>query len=496
MNTSADGMFPTLKAQRLPLWQVFTVLALMLLDLSWIAAAYTLLAGRLLDLHTGRVFLVFGAIYLVTYLAASALHFLELDEGIVQVLLLTIPISGLVWAAGNLVYFEDPSNIARIIHRYLSSFRSLSVLFKPEFLLTVAVISLWRRGLSIARHPVGPRFIRRAFNSGLLALVATGIVVASLGRSFPSLEAALFFFSSLIAMGGARLSSLSRLHGGREIPFEREWVVGLNLLAGGILVIAGGLGLLAGGPLAVWIGDLLSHIGRFLSRIVLLILWPLLYLFERALAWFIGFIEPFFQGLQAEPIELITVTGMQEAIESLEDLQTVVWAPQVRAILSTVLAVGSVIFLIWIIHYTVRNYRIRHRIKGPQEVERIWPSGSGLDYLRALLQGKAKRAIEGISRLNPAARFIAAARIRRIYASLLRMSARLGEPRSPAETPLEFMENLERIFPASRAELTTITHAYLRVRYGELPETRGQIDEVEYAWKFVRKRGQPNEWAG
>ena len=58
------------------------------------------------------------------------------------------------------------------------------------------------------------------------------------------------------------------------------------------------------------------------------------------------------------------------------------------------------------------------------------------------------------------------------------------------------MENLERIFPASQAELATITHAYLRVRYGELPETRGQVDEVESAWELVRKRGRPDEDAG
>jgi hypothetical protein len=496
MNTNAGSMPSNFNIQRLPLWQVFTVLALMLMDLSWITAASTLLMGRLLDVYAGRVFMVFGVIYLVTYLAANAVHFMELDEGINQVLLLTIAISGLLWAASNLIYLKEPLSIAGIIGRYLSSFGSLSVLFKSEFLLTITVIFLWRRGLSIARHAVGPRFIRSALNRGVLALVTTGIVATGLGRSLPTLEAALFLFSSLIAMGGARLSSLSRLRGGRGIPFEREWVVGLNLLAIGLLVIAGGLGLLVGGPLSVWIGDLLSIVGGFVARVLLLMLGPLLYLFGIALAWLIGFIEPFIQGLQAEPTGLATATGMQEAIKSLEELQTVAWAPRVGSILSTVLAVGSGIFLIWVILSTVRKYRSGHLIKGPQEVERIRLSGSTLDYLRALLQGKAKQAIEGISRLNPAARFIAAARIRRIYASLLRMSVRLGEPRSPSETPLEFMDNLERVFPASQVELATITHAYLRVRYGELPEERGQVEEVESAWELVRKRGRPDGEAG
>ncbi len=489
MNTSATGIPSTLNVQRLSLWQVFTVQALMLMDLSWITAVYTLLAGRLLDLHAGRVFLFFGAIYLATYLVASALNFLELDDGVIQVLLLTIAITGVIWAASNLIYFEEQLNIVGIIGRYLSSFKSLAVLFKSEFWLTIVVIFLWRRGLFIARHAVGPRFVMRAFKNGVLALVAAGIVAASLGRNLPIFEAALFLFSSLIAMGGARLSSLSRLRGGKGIPFEREWVVGLTLYAFGLLIIAGGLGLLAGGPLWLWFTGLLSIVGRFVARALLLVLEPFLYLFGIGLAWLIGFIKQLIQGLQMEPLELTTATGMQEAIESLEELQTVAWVPQVGSILSTILAVASGIFLFWIILYTVRKYRSGHLIKGPQEVERIRLSGSALDYLRALLRVRAKRAIEGISRLNIAARFIAAARIRQIYAGLLRLSARLGESRAPSDTPLEFMENLERVFPTSQVELATITHAYLRVRYGELPETSGQVEEVESAWERVRRRG-------
>lgn len=480
-----------LNLQRIPLWEVFTVLALILMDLSWISAIFTLLVENQLDVQPGSVFLVLGLIYLATYLVGNALQYLELDDGIVQLLLLTLAIAGLLWAASSLIYHEEPLNIAGVIGRYLSSFGSFSFLFKPEFLLTITVIALWRRGLSIARQAVGPRFIRRAFNRGVLVFVVLGIFVAGLGRSLSMLGAALFLFAGLMAMGGARLSSLSRSRGGRGIPFEREWVVGLTLLASGVLVFAGGMGLLAGGPLSVWLGDLLSTLGGFVSRILFLILGPFLYLFARAMAWVVGFL----QGLPAEPMELYT-TGMQEAFENLDEIQAIARTSQVGSILNTILAVGSGIFLFWVILYTVRKYRSGHLVKGPQEVERIRLSGSALDYLRALLQGRAKRVIEGISRLNLAARFIAAARIRQIYASLLRLSARLGEPRAPSDTPLEFMENLERIFPASQVELATITHAYLRVRYGELPETNGQVEEVESAWELVRKRGRPDEEAG
>ncbi len=116
-------------------------------------------------------------------------------------------------------------------------------------------------------------------------------------------------------------------------------------------------------------------------------------------------------------------------------------------------------------------------------------AGSLSDYLRGI-QDRAKQAFEGMSRMNPAARLIAAARIRIIYARLLKLGSRLGQPREPAVTPTEYLAVLDRVFPASRDELELITNAYLRVRYGELPESRTEVTQVEAAWGVVRRRGR------
>ena len=84
MKTNSSSMHSTLNLQRIPLWQVFTVLALILMDLSWISAIFTLLVENQLDVQPGSVFLVLGLIYLATYLVGNALQYLELDDGIVQ----------------------------------------------------------------------------------------------------------------------------------------------------------------------------------------------------------------------------------------------------------------------------------------------------------------------------------------------------------------------------------------------------------------------------
>ncbi|MCJ7659805.1 MAG: DUF4129 domain-containing protein, partial [Anaerolineales bacterium] len=66
---------------------------------------------------------------------------------------------------------------------------------------------------------------------------------------------------------------------------------------------------------------------------------------------------------------------------------------------------------------------------------------------------------------------------------------RLGDPRPVAQTPLEFLPTLEHTFPGREIDLEDITRAYLRVRYGELPETRQEVDQVEESWERVRVQG-------
>jgi hypothetical protein len=72
----------------------------------------------------------------------------------------------------------------------------------------------------------------------------------------------------------------------------------------------------------------------------------------------------------------------------------------------------------------------------------------------------------------------------------MELSEDLGRPRNPAKTPLEFLPSLNELFPALDVELARITQAYLQVRYGELPETRQEVEEVEKAWARLHTQGQ------
>lgn len=63
-------------------------------------------------------------------------------------------------------------------------------------------------------------------------------------------------------------------------------------------------------------------------------------------------------------------------------------------------------------------------------------------------------------------------------------------PRPLSRTPLEFLPAMKELLPTVREELELITHTYTRVRYGDYPESKAEIDHVERAWQRVLEDGK------
>ena len=122
--------------------------------------------------------------------------------------------------------------------------------------------------------------------------------------------------------------------------------------------------------------------------------------------------------------------------------------------------------------------------------------GDVINLLRKAIRNRLDsigQSLRGRSRLRPGQRWLAAARIRRIYARMMDLAKQLGVPRHPASTPLEFQPILEDVLPGARDEVGLITAAYLRVRYGEIPETNEEIELVENAWEQVSTQGKEKQ---
>ncbi|GAB4271238.1 MAG: hypothetical protein Kow0080_16440 [Candidatus Promineifilaceae bacterium] len=75
--------------------------------------------------------------------------------------------------------------------------------------------------------------------------------------------------------------------------------------------------------------------------------------------------------------------------------------------------------------------------------------------------------------------------IRRIYQRLVYEAEQLGFPRDETVTPYEFLPTLLAIWPHHEQELSLITQAYVRIRYGEAPESQDELHQIEAAWSRI-----------
>ncbi|HSO26843.1 MAG TPA: DUF4129 domain-containing protein, partial [Anaerolineales bacterium] len=112
-----------------------------------------------------------------------------------------------------------------------------------------------------------------------------------------------------------------------------------------------------------------------------------------------------------------------------------------------------------------------------------------LDALRKAARDRFQEAADALGRLRPGRRRLAA-RVRQLYAELLDLARELDAPRPEGKTPLEFLPILEEEFAGLGAELNVLTQAYVRVRYGELPESVEEVRQVEAAWERLRHTGE------
>jgi ABC-type methionine transport system permease subunit len=71
MNSTPNSLPLSMISHRVHRWEIFTILMLILMDLSWITPAYSLLIGWSLGTSAAIAFLVFGVIYLTSSIVAS-----------------------------------------------------------------------------------------------------------------------------------------------------------------------------------------------------------------------------------------------------------------------------------------------------------------------------------------------------------------------------------------------------------------------------------------
>lgn len=495
LNTDTQLQPGTADRPRLRVWRELTIFSSLLMELSWTIIWYQVLIRSAQQVAYPRAFMVLGSIMLSAYLLGRVLNALELHLWLRRSVMGAVLVVCLFAGMDALLYYREVVGLRELLDRPLRTFQDMANIIPPEFwVITIVLFVAWR-GLAFVDRNIGPSDVLARFRIGLVMFLIYGLLLPILNE--PALIALyLFLFFGLLSLSSARVAVITRLRGGQYSRFDRHWLVGI---VGTILLVVGGAALLvvaAGEQIFAW----LEILARGAIYLLVLLLSPLMLLVIEGILWIGRLInlpviiqtildlfqklQLFFENLSSSISRWLESIGSQEMLKSL--LETL-------AALRPLALWGGLLAALLLVLLAVRRYARNEKAEKEEEAGSQIDQPDLLDLLRRFLRRGLNRVVETLEQafnLRQARRLLAAARIRRIYASLMRLSARLDQPRPASRTPLEFLPALERLFPGLSAELNTITQAYLLVRYGELPESQNEIEAVETAWRKVINDGQ------
>jgi len=422
------------------------------------------------------------------------MDYLYLKKSIRQGIMIVFIIIGILVGIKTMLYAHEPMSLSELFTRPLRSFADLKSIIPVEFIVIITVLIGFWRGLSIAQEHLGPSSVMDHFWIGIVMYVIFIFVNTIVTGETPGDFFYLFLFSSLVAMCAARMTVVGMLRGGKENKFNRFWFLGIILAA--LLVV--GLSSLLGGV----IGDKLAWIGVLILGIfgsLLVFMWILI---NPIVSFLITFLGNLFQNSKG-------IAGLEESLQNINKLirgfgQRIIdmvgnsgignLVARIAPTIKTIILIAIVLLVIFgvVAWMAIRLWRDRERRRLGEDQKIDLKGGNIIQMLIEFLRQGWNGALNSLVQMtdfNRRQRIRAAARIRQVYAELMELCMNLGHPRADAETPLEFEFELNLLFPELHPEVSIITEAYNSVRYGQLPETQQEVEDVESAWKKVDSSG-------
>jgi hypothetical protein len=358
-------------------------------------------------------------------------------------------------------------------------------LLPPEAGISAIAVFLWWRGISISQRNLTFQGVAFSFRLGVLLLIVSAPLLSILMAYDATVFILLFFFFSLMAVALARVEEVSRAKGGVGAPFNFAWLATVIGSIAAVLVTALLISQVYSIEGFAQVLRWLQPVFDLLLRIMEYVLMLLFRLLSPLLQWLVRIIQGVFEILSRnirgfESLRPLPPTDLSRA-EPIQPPRLLVDALRYVCLGFTVAGILAALAL------TLRQ-RLDKQRKGDEVRESLWSSAVfAKGMLSSLRDGWDRlRDLAGlVGRFGPGLRLYAAVSIRKIYANMARLAASRGFPRQPAQTPYEYMPALGLAFPDCQAEAIVITEAYVRVHYGELPESIRELQRIQECWRQI-----------
>ena len=346
------------------------------------------------------------------------------------------------------------------------------------------VIIVWWRGLRITNLAFTIEHTgRRLRNGGLLAAP----IAIAFARDYLSWDVTpfllLFFAAILTAVALIRAEQIEQQTSGLSAPLTWRWSMTIGLTVFSLVFTAGTLAAIISGEatelILGWLAPLwraLHFTGLITLIIVSYLFVPFMILLSQTLTAIINFIG----RLADRTMGFISETGFGLGIERLSQLfqpaeeTTVTVDPSLPNIGQRIITLLIMLAIVLIVTLLVRVYH--HRTTDMRSVTEANTASTDSMTPPPLIQRL-------LSHLGLLPKWWKAASVRRLYQQMCRAAAAAGYPRTAAETPNEYNQTLAKVWPHHTTEITLITQAYIRVRYGQLPESKTELEKLQQAWR-------------
>ncbi|MFN2153505.1 MAG: DUF4129 domain-containing protein [Anaerolineales bacterium] len=488
-------------------WRLLAILALVLMELAWGVPWFLSLLPEDLIIPRERAFSVFGGILLAAYIFIRLVNALRLKVLFRQIAMVGVLAGGTVLGVRYLLYPGGVSE-AGLFQYALLIFSAIGIRIPVEFFVFFVAFLLWWRGISLAGRIIGVQEVLSRFRLGFGMFLA--FILIHTFDPVPGVNGLiyLFLFAVLVAMIAARISTLRYQRGGQRGYFDLRWAVA-SLAATVVLIVMAILAVGLVGQANQILLDITYILWNLAVLVVLIVSAPIIIILFVIFEWFLTQAH---QSLQETVLAIVenltnvilttvdliqsTFTALiQQISDFLQRFNLEAWLMafvRLRSYALWLFLVGGIVFIFWIAGKKVISERDVTR-SIDEERSSVEGADDLLEMLRKAILDRAQKAVErlrGIRGSQRDRRVLAAARIRRIYAKLMLLCERLEAPRPEAQTPNEYLPTLKMLFPMHYAEVELMTDAYVRVRYGELPEGEQELRGIEAAWKRVREQGE------
>ncbi|MEO6061266.1 MAG: DUF4129 domain-containing protein [Thermoflexales bacterium] len=334
-----------------------------------------------------------------------------------------------------------------------------------------AALVLWWRGMALGGEEFQPDGVRMRLWLGLVLVAVIGMAAAEPILIF------LFVAATLLALHIAHLVSVAKNRDVDPRAFAHpRWARAILAIEAGVLIL-----LLL--EMLVFNTEVVARIAQIA---VVALIFPFAVLVALIGSLILLIISP---ELIAELMRRIA-EFMQARLRAFgsgngaADLTQQASDP-ISPVVSVALVIGLIIAAIIVVVLIAGAARVaakRRLARPPGDMPEAAPE---LDAETDALRSVGGRVGARLSKL------FAAATIRLIYARLTAEAARRGARRAPAQTALEYLPGLARVFPGADADARRVTDAYIAAHYGEVPDTLDKLRAIQAAWARLRRIEPP-----